>query len=158
MAGTSTPESDLGSASPDRGRMPTVNTPDIDHSDVPSPIVRRVRAACAHLPEAYEEQAFEGVRWRIRGSTLAHLVSRELEGEPVTYVTFHAAGDELDALVSVGDPFFPGWGPGLVAMVLREGSTDWDEVREVLTESYCLLAPKKLVALLDGYRPPGAER
>ena len=24
------------------------------------------------LPEAYEEQAFAGVRWRIRGRTLAH--------------------------------------------------------------------------------------
>lgn len=124
-----------------------------DYRDVPPSIVRRVRDACAHLPEAYEEQAYEGVRWRIRGNTLAHLVSREREGEPVNYVTFHAAGDELDALVAVGDPFFPGWGAGLVAMALREGSTDWDEVREVLTESYCLLAPKKLIAKLDGYRP-----
>jgi hypothetical protein len=33
-------------------------------------------------------------------------------------------------------------------MVLDDG-VDWDEVAELLTDSYCLLAPKKLVALVD---------
>ena len=125
-----------------------------EYPDVPDSIVGSLRDACAHLPEAYEEQAYEGVRWRIRGSTLAHVITREHDGSPVTHVTFHAAGEELDALVASGDPYFPGWGAGLVAMVLREGSTDWDEVRELLTESYCLLAPKKLVARLGAFRPP----
>jgi hypothetical protein len=38
-------------------------------------IDRSARAACAHTPEAYEEQAFAGVCWRIRGRTLAHVVT-----------------------------------------------------------------------------------
>jgi hypothetical protein len=39
-------------------------------------------------------------------------------------------------------------------MVLRDdGSTDWDEVRELVTESYCRLAPKKLIARLGPARP-----
>jgi N6-adenosine-specific RNA methylase IME4 len=33
-------------------------------------------------------------------------------------------------------------------MVLEEG-VDWDEVRELVTESCCVLAPKKLVARVD---------
>jgi hypothetical protein len=37
-------------------------------------------------------------------------------------------------------------------MVL-DGETDWDEVQEIVTESYCVLAPKKLVALVE--RPEG---
>ena len=120
-----------------------------EYLDVPPQIVRRVRAACAQLPEAYEEQAFTGVRWRIRGSTLAHLVTKEHPQGPVTYVTFHAAGEDLEALPAMGDPFYPGWGAGLVAMVLRDnGTTDWTEVRELLTDSYRLLAPKKLIARL----------
>ena len=120
-----------------------------DYLDVSLEIVQRVRAACAHLPEAHEEQAFAGVRWRIRGNTLAHLVTRERPEGPVTYVTFHAAGEELEALPATGDPFYVGWGEGLVAMVLRDdGTTDWKELKELLTESYRLLAPKKLIARL----------
>lgn len=118
-----------------------------DYLDVPVAIVRRLRAACAHLPEAYEEQAFAGVRWRIRGNTLVHVVTRDRGEGPLTYMTFHARGEELEALVAMGDPFFPGWGGGLVAMVLRD-DTDWEEVKELVTDSYCLLAPKKLIARL----------
>jgi hypothetical protein len=33
-------------------------------------------------------------------------------------------------------------------MVLDD-HTDWDEVRELVIESYCVLAPKKLVDLVD---------
>ena len=33
-------------------------------------------------------------------------------------------------------------------MVL-DARVDWDEVESLLTESYCVLAPKRLVALLD---------
>lgn len=124
-----------------------------DYAEVPDAIARHVRAACAHLPEAYEEQAFAGLRWRIRGRTLAHLVTIVEAHGPVTVVWFHAAPGELDALVATGDPFFPGWDDGLVTMVLRDdGTTDWGEVKELLTESYCLLAPKKLVSHLGAFR------
>ena len=118
---------------------------------MPPEIVRRVRAACAHLPEAYEDQPYAGVRWRIRGRTLVHVLTRPHPQGLITHMTFHSVGEEHDALVAMGEPFFPGWGAGLVAMVLRDdGTTDWDEVTELLTESYRLLAPKKLIALLDG--------
>lgn len=116
-------------------------------------IVQRVRAACAHLPEAYEEQPFGGFRWRIRGRTLAELKAWEAEEGTLTRVTFHA-GAEGYHLVATGHPFYPGWGPGLVAMVLTDDEkTDWEDLRELLTESYCLLAPKKLIALLGSARP-----
>ena len=43
-------------------------------------------------------------------------------------------------------PFFkPVWFTDLVGLVL-DGQTDWTEVGELLTESYCLLAPQKLAA------------
>lgn len=123
--------------------------------EVPAAIVERMRVTCAHLPEAYEEPAWTGVRWRIRKSTLVHVVTRDLEEHgPVTAMTFHARGEEHDALLAVGHPFYRGWGDGLITMVLRDdGTTDWDEVRELVTESYCHLAPKKLIALLGDLRP-----
>jgi hypothetical protein len=30
-----------------------------------------------------------------------------------------------------------------------DAATDWDEVAELVVESYCVLAPRKLVALVD---------
>ena len=54
-------------------------------------------------------------------------------------------------------PFFrPGWGTNVVGMVL-EDDVDWSEVAELLVESYCVLAPKKLVALVDRPSPDGPD-
>ena len=44
--------------------------------------------------------------------------------------------------------FKPRWRPTVVGMVLDAG-VDWGEVAELVTESYCVLAPKKLVALVE---------
>ena len=84
------------------------------------------------------------------------MVTIDEEQPAVTVRWFHAPPEEIDALVAIGDPFSRGWDDGLVTMVLRDdGSTDWGEVKELLTESYCLLAPKKLIALLGAARPGG---
>jgi hypothetical protein len=40
------------------------------------------------------------------------------------------------------------WRADEVGVVLDAG-VDWDEVTELLTESYCLLAPRALSALVD---------
>ena len=55
-------------------------------------------------------------------------------------------------LIHAPHPFFyAGWGRDVIGMVLDDG-TDWDEVTELMTESFCVMAPKKLVALVE--RPP----
>lgn len=71
----------------------------------------------------------------------------------MTVLTFRSSGPELEALGDAGHPFFrPVWFPDLVGMVL-DADVDWDEVAELVTESYCVLAPKKLVELV--VRPTG---
>jgi hypothetical protein len=123
-------------------------------------IVRRLAATALALPEAYEEDAWTGVRWRIRTKTFAHVMVaqagyessfRDITGipDPTPILTFHASGDELLALVNAGRPFYkPPWSPTIVGMELGEG-TDWAEVAELVTESYRVCAPQKLVRLLD---------
>lgn len=125
-------------------------------SDLPPELLDRVRSICLALPEVYEESAWIGMRWRVRKRTVAHLLSvdeREtsvlkgafdLEGE-VTAVTFRVPGEELLALREAGYPFaYAGWGRDVMAMHVTE-QTDWDELAELITESFCLLAPQKLV-------------
>ena len=122
--------------------------------DVPEEIEAELRAVCLTLPDAYEEHAWKGTRWMVRKKSFAHVLgvaeTRDADGDVV--LSFRAAADELDVLRNAGHPFFYlGWGRDAMGMVL-DADTDWDEVRELVTESYCVLAPKKLIALID--RPP----
>jgi YjbR len=124
-----------------------------EYADVPPDVLARVRSVCLGLPEVTENQAWAGTQWRIRKRTFAHVLTVDFTDGPVTVVTFRASGPELDALRGTGHPYFrPAWGADAVGMVL-DADADWDDVAELLTESYCLLAPRRLVALVD--RPTG---
>ncbi len=120
-----------------------------DFADVPAELLEHVRAVAMAMPDAYEEPAWTGVRWRVRKRTFAHVLTVDGAGGPATMVSFRAPAEELPWLLEAGHPFFRlGWGRDVVGMVLDE-RTDWDEVREVLTDSFCVMAPKKLAALVD---------
>ena len=55
-----------------------------------------------------------------------------------------SSGPELVALRASGPPFFaPPWRSDEIGLVLGH-RTDWSEVRELVTESYCTMAPKRL--------------
>lgn len=133
-------------------------------SDVPLDIVAQLRTVCLGLPEAHEEPAWVGTRWRIRKRTFAHVLTvvagwppayaaAARSAGPIVVLTFRSSGAELDILGNAGHPYFrPMWAPNVLGMALGDG-VDWDEIAELLTESYCVLAPRKLVALVD--RPAG---
>jgi hypothetical protein len=125
--------------------------------DVPPEIMDRLRPICRGLPEAYEEPAWIGVRWRIRKRTIAHVYAPDLErypfyarhqsaGEPPTVMTFRVPADELLGLTAAGFPFFRAeWGHNVAGAFLGD-HTDWTEIAEVVADSYCEMAPKFLIA------------
>src|SRR4051794_3833186 len=94
----------------------------VDFGDVPADVIARLRSVCFSLPDAYEEQAWRGMRWMVRKRTFAHVLTVGADHraalaspvgptEPVVVMTFRAPGSELDALVGTGHPFFrAGWG------------------------------------------------
>jgi len=134
-----------------------------DVLDVPLEVLAKIRPVCVALPKAYEEQAWVGTRWRIRERTFAHVLlidsgwppayARAAGSDgPISVMTFRSSGGELGALGHAGYPFFkPTWWADIVGMVLDAG-TDWEEVAELITESYGILAPKRLAESVD--RPP----
>ena len=128
--------------------------------DLSPEVLDRVRSICGALPETHEQAAWVGVRWRIRNHTFAHLLvvadgkpqaharGVGLDG-PVTIISFRAPTSEVDAYAFMGHPYFyGGWGRDVVGIVLGD-DTDWDEVEELLTDSYRVMAPRTLVAQLD---------
>lgn len=129
-------------------------TPGVTYvDDVPPAIERRLRTICLALPDAYEEAAWKGVRWMVRKRTFASVLAiDDADGTRSVVVVFRSDGDELEVLRHAGPPFrFLGWGRGAIGMTIDD-DTDWAEVRELLTDSYCVMAPRKLAALVD--RPP----
>jgi hypothetical protein len=129
-----------------------------DFVDVEPVVLQRLRQCCLALPDASEEQAWTGRRFVVRKKNFAHVFSMCDEvGAVVTMMAFRSPDEERGAFLNSGHPFFfLGWGRNAVGMVLDD-ATDWDEVREIVTESYCVLAPKKLVARVerpDSLHPP----
>jgi predicted DNA-binding protein (MmcQ/YjbR family) len=121
-----------------------------DYADVPAGVVARLRSVCLGLPESVEKQAWAGTQWRIRGRMYAHVLAVDFVDGPVTVMTFRSSGPELDALRDAGHPFFrAAWGANLVGMVL-DGDVNWDEITDLVIESYCVLAPRKLVRQIEG--------
>lgn len=124
----------------------------LEIADVPVEVVERLRSICLALPETSEHVSSWAYRWVVRRSTFVHALSVESPDGLTVVTMFRSEPPELEVLRSQGHPFFtPGWGADTVGMVIDD-STDWDEVSELATESFCIRAPRKLAALVD--RPP----
>ncbi len=73
-------------------------------------------------------------------------------GKAVPLLVLRTESDERDALLSMGHPYFAPRARHDRIGVLLTDTTDWEELRELVTESYRILAPKKLIAQLDSTR------
>jgi hypothetical protein len=113
-----------------------------ERPDVPLAWVERLRALL-DFPQCEEQVAWTGVAWRVGSATVAHVFGGE---DQLFRITFRAEPDEVMAFEHLGGPYFRGsWGRNVVGIVLDE-DTDWDELAELLTDSYCIQAPATLAA------------
>jgi predicted DNA-binding protein (MmcQ/YjbR family) len=133
---------------------PTAPGPPVE---VPENIVERIRTLCLALPEVTVRVDYSLTRTRstaqsfdIRRRSFCLLVAVEHPtGKPVPLLVLRASPEDREALLSAGHPFYaPRAGHDRI-MVMLTDNTDWEEIRELVTESYRILAPKKLTALLD---------
>ena len=108
----------------------------------------RIRRICLALPEAYEEETWGAATYRVRKKIF--VMAADHEGRKT--VTMKATRDEQQALLALGEPyFFPAYvGPkGWIGVDLASTVVSWAEVADLVRESYCLVAPKKLAAQVD---------
>ena len=109
-------------------------------------MVQRIGAVLGALPQTVQEPAWVGVRWRVGQATVAHVFGGE---DQLFRITFRAEPDEVMAFEHLGSPYFrAGWGRNVVGMLLDD-DTDWAELAELLTDSYCLQAPAHLADQVD---------
>jgi predicted DNA-binding protein (MmcQ/YjbR family) len=125
--------------------------------EVPEDIVERVRALCLALPEVTVRIDYSQTDVRstarsfdIRRRSFCLLVAYEdSSGKPVPLLVLRVGPGEREALLSTGHPFLASRAGRDRIVVVLTGDTNWEEIRELVTESYRILAPKKLTALLD---------
>jgi hypothetical protein len=108
---------------------------------VPEEAVQRLGRILGAFPECRQESAWVGTRWRVGDTTVAHVFGGE---DQLFRITFRAEADEVMAFEHLGLPYFrAGWGRNVVGILLDD-DTDWTELAELLTDSYCLQAPASL--------------
>ena len=113
--------------------------------------LERLRGICLALPEATEKEAWGDPTWRVRDHIFAMQKGNFEGGRPSLW--FKAPPGEQDVLVGSGPGrfFVPGYvgHKGWVGIHLDTDRVDWEELGELVEDSYRLIAPKRLAARLD---------
>jgi predicted DNA-binding protein (MmcQ/YjbR family) len=116
----------------------------------------RLTKICLALPEALCERMGTHAAFRVRKKVFAYYLDNHY-GDGIVAVCFKAAPGENTGMAAV-DPtrfYLPAYlGPrGWAGLRLDVGAIDWEEVGELVVDSYRLVAPKRLAALIN--RPAG---
>jgi predicted DNA-binding protein (MmcQ/YjbR family) len=100
----------------------------------------KLRKIALALPETHEELTWESPNFRVRKKIFV------MAAPDGTTISMKADPDERPALLENGERFYlppyvatKGW----IGMRLTAG-VDWNEVAELVTTSYCIIAPKTL--------------
>lgn len=118
----------------------------------PDELVERLRAICLALPEATEKNSHGSPSWFVRRQFASYVGHHHGDEHLALWV---AAPEGAQAEMVAAEParfFVPPYvgHRGWLGMRLdvEPGGPDWDEVREVVTDGYRHIAPRRLVALL----------
>jgi hypothetical protein len=107
---------------------------------------RRVIEICRGLPEVVVEEQ-QHVTFRVRGKTFAYYLDDHHRDGRVALTCKAAPSENQELVASEPNRFFiPAYlGPrGWVGLYLDLAQIDWDEVLELVRDSYLLIAPKRL--------------
>ena len=112
--------------------------------------LQRLRRICLALPEASEKETWGDPTWRVRDRIFAMQKGNFEGGRPSLW--FKAPDGDQAVLVG-SDPrrfFVPPYvgHKGWVGVHLDGPGLDWEELGELIEDSYRLIAPKRLVARL----------
>lgn len=123
--------------------------------DVGDPLLVRLREIALSFPEAQEKVAHGRPTFftvKVFGYYGGSIKGDHQSGVLDRAVLFLPDEQDRDGLLADGRFVVPAYlGPsGWLALDLANGSPDWDEVRELLDESYRRTAPRRLVEQLDG--------
>ena len=111
----------------------------------------RARRICMALPEAWEQEAWGEPTWRVRKRMFAMFANdHHRDGRIALWCNAPLGVQQMLVRAEPEKTFVPpyvgvnGW----IGIVLDR--VDDAELRELVVQSYCMVAPRKLQALVDG--------
>jgi len=117
----------------------------------PRPLTR-LRKLCLALPEAHEVEAWGEPTFRVRNKMFAMSAGADRHGNGRHAVWIKAApGDQTRMVSALPEGFFvpPYMGPSGWIGVWLDGVVEWDDIAQFLEDGYRLIAPQRLIAILD---------
>ena len=118
----------------------------------PSPLAR-LRKLCLALPEAHEVEAWGEPTFRVRNKLFAMYAAPNNHhgGGRAAVWCKAAAGNQALMVRAEPERYFvpPYVGPSGWVGVWLDRNPDWSEVKDLMRDSYRLVAPKKLAARLE---------
>ncbi|MET1000865.1 MAG: MmcQ/YjbR family DNA-binding protein [Acidimicrobiia bacterium] len=117
---------------------------------VPAVLLSPARAICRALPEASEMDTDVGVEFKVRRRIFAYVFAiADPQGKQFTMLSCRADPEEREALLAGGHPYFaPRHREDRLGVIIDDQS-DWEELAELITTSYLIVAPAKLAALVE---------
>jgi predicted DNA-binding protein (MmcQ/YjbR family) len=110
----------------------------------------RLRQLCLALPEAHEVEAWGEPTFRVRNKLFAMFASADSHHGGGRHAVWckAAPGNQELMIRSAPTRFFkpPYVGPSGWVGIWLDGKVDWEEVADLVRDSYVLVAPKRLVA------------
>ena len=121
---------------------------------MPPSTLARLRKLCLAFPEAHEVEAWGEPTFRVRNKLFAMYASdgnHHGAGRAAVWCKATPVNQGL-MIEAAPDRFFvpPYVGPSGWVGIWLDRKPDWDEVGALLEDGYRLVAPKRLVAVLDG--------
>ena len=118
----------------------------------PRPLTR-LRKLCLALPEAHEVEAWGEPTFRVRNKLFAMHASagnHHTQGRESVWCKAASGNQELMVRFKPKRFFVPPYvgTSGWVGVYIDDAKVDWEELGELLKDSYRLVAPKKLAAAL----------
>jgi len=113
----------------------------------------RLTKICLALPEATRQVTGRHAGFYVRKTTFAYFLD-DHHGDGIVGISCKVLLGDNIALISA-DParfYMPAYvgSKGWVGLRLDVGEIDWEEVQELVTHSYRLVAPKRLAASVGG--------
>ncbi len=112
----------------------------------------KLRKLCLALPEVTERLSHGEPTWFVRGKKVFVMYADHHHDDRVSFSCAAPPGAQHAMVRSEPERFFvPPYvgGRGWLGVYL-DVTVDWDEIADIVEDAYRMIAPKKLVAELDG--------